>query len=54
MNLNNQPIVKVKVPFIVKNILSKTSIPENETELIQFSQELAKIIIKDTEPVNSN
>lgn len=54
MSLDNHPIVKEKVPFIIKNILSKTHLPENEKELIQFGQELAKLIIKDIEPINSN
>ena len=54
MNLNDHPIVKTKVPFIVKGIMSKTHLPENEKELIQFSQELAKLIIKDIETVTLN
>lgn len=54
MKLDNHPIVKNKVPFIVKEIMSKTNLPENEKELIQFSQELAKLIIKDIEPVRLN
>ena len=54
MNLDNHPIVKNKVPFIVKDIMSKTHLPENVEELIQFSQEIAKLIIKDIEPVTLN
>jgi len=54
MKLDDHPIVKTKVPFIVKDIMSKTHLPENEKELIQFSQELAKLIIKDIEPIKLN
>ena len=54
INLDNHPIVKNKVPFIVKRILNKTHMPQNQAQLIQFCQELAKIIIKDTEPINLN
>ncbi len=54
MNLDNHPIVKEKVPFIIKNILRNTHLPEDEKELIEFGQELAKLIIKDIEPITSN
>jgi len=54
MSLDNHPIVKTKVPFIVKDIMSKTHLPKNEKELIEFSQEIAKMIIKDIEPIHLN
>ncbi len=54
MNLDNHPIVKTKIPFMVKHIMAKTHLPENEEELIQFSQEIAKSVIKAIEPVTSN
>ena len=54
MKSDNHPIIKTKVPFIVRNIMSKTHLPENESELIQFSQELAKLIINDIEQTMLN
>jgi hypothetical protein len=54
MNLDNHPIVKNKIPFLVRYIIRSTHLPENEKELIQFSQELAKLIIKDIEPIKLN
>jgi hypothetical protein len=54
MNLDNHPIIKNRIPFIVKHILAKTSPPQNEEELIEFAQEIGKLIIKETEPVSKN
>jgi len=53
MKLDNHPIIKDKIPFLVKNIMSKTTLPENEEELVEFSQELGKIIIKDLQSIRN-
>jgi hypothetical protein len=47
-------IVAKYIPAIVKYILNKTSPPINNQELIEFSQEIGKLIIKKNEPVNLN
>ena len=48
------PIIKDYVPFVVKKVLSKTDIPKDEKELIQFCQALAEQIIKRIEPIRNN
>jgi len=54
MNLNNHKIIKNYIPFIVKNVSSKTGIPKDEKELIEFCQKMGEQIIKRIEPVNMN
>lgn len=41
----NEDIIKDYVPTIVKLVLNKTHAPENEKELIEFCQEIAKGVL---------
>lgn len=53
--MDNNPIVKEYVPYVVKKVVKAAgSLPENEEELIEFSQALAKQIIKRVEPAQPN
>ena len=54
MNIDNHPIVKTKIPFMVKRIFSKAELPKDEAEMIEFSQLIAKMVIKEIEPINKN
>lgn len=48
------PIIENYVPFTVKHVLSKTEIPKDETELIQFCQALVEQIIPKLEATHEN
>jgi hypothetical protein len=48
------PIIEKYVPFVVKEVLSKTELPKDEKELIQFCQALTEQVIKRIEPTRKN
>ena len=54
MDLSEHPIVKIKVPALVKSVLRKTTPPEGIDELIEFCQAITEIVIKDIEVTYKN
>lgn len=48
------PIITKYIPFVVKEVLSKTEFPKDEKELIEFCQALTEQIIKRIEPIRNN
>jgi len=48
------PIIEEYVPFVVKEVLSKTETPKDEKELIEFCQALTEQIIKKIELTRLN